>query len=57
MKDYYWKWYVSDVLDDGHFGIVNERDEIIIGANSPLSEEQATKIVEMHNREFMQESV
>ena len=43
------KWRVSDVLDDGHWGIINDKNEIIIGAASPLSKEQAEKIVYAHN--------
>lgn len=45
------KWYVSDVIDDGHFGIVTEKNEIVIGSASPLSKEQAEKIVWVHNRD------
>ena len=43
------KWRVSDVLDDGHWGIITEKSSIIIGSASPLSEEQAEKIVYAHN--------
>jgi len=43
------KWYVSDVLDDGHWGIITGKNAIIIGAASPLSKEQAEKIVYAHN--------
>lgn len=43
------KWYVSDVLDDGHNGIVTEDNVIVIGSASPLSAKQAEKIVKMHN--------
>ena len=43
------KWYVSDVLDDGHNGIVNESNQIIIGAASPLTKAQAQKICDAHN--------
>lgn len=47
------KWFVSDVLDDGHWGIITEKEEIVIGAKSPLSEEQAKKIVAVHNRDII----
>ena len=43
------QWIVSDVLDDGHFGILDNRNQIIIGAASPLTEEQAEKICFSHN--------
>ena len=43
------KWYVSDVLDDGHWGIVTDKSAIVIGSASPLSKEQAEKIVYAHN--------
>jgi len=46
------KWYVSDVLDDGHWGIVTEKNIIVIGAASPLTKEQAEKIVYVHNKEI-----
>ena len=47
------KWYVSDVLDDGHNGIVTNSSEIVIGYKSPLTEEQAEKIVAVHNRDIL----
>ena len=46
------KWYVSDVLDDGHWGIVTEDSSIVIGAASPLSKEQAEKIIFAHNNDL-----
>lgn len=47
------KWRVSDVLDDGHNGIVREEDNgIVIGAASPLTMEQAQKICDIHNFEL-----
>jgi hypothetical protein len=48
------KWSVSDVFDDGHWGIIRENGkdfEIVIGGASPLTEKQAKKICDIHNSE------
>jgi hypothetical protein len=48
------KWMVSDVLDDGHNGIIRVDDSgIVLGAASTLSEEQARKICDVHNWELL----
>ena len=63
MKKY--EWYVADVLDDGHNGIVtcwsepdsfylNADNRIVIGCASSLTKEQAQKICDAHNYEIEQ---
>ena len=50
VKEHGLKWSICDVLDDGHNGIVFEKSGgIVIGAASPLSREQAQKIIDCHN--------
>lgn len=62
MKEKY-RWRVSDVIDDGHNGIItcwnetenyglNADNRIVIGAASPLTREQAQKICDVHNYEI-----
>ena len=62
MKEMY-MWRVSDVLDDGHNGIItcnnepesyglNADNRIVIGSASPLTREQAQKICDVHNNEI-----
>lgn len=68
IKKEKYKWRVSDILDDGHNGIItcwNEPEEygfdadnrIVIGAGSPLTREQAQKICDVHNYEISQAPV
>lgn len=49
------QWLVSDVLDDGHNGIITERNEIVLGASSLLTQEQAQRICDIHNAEVKKE--
>lgn len=44
------KWYVSDILDDGRYGIVSHSNAIIYGLRFRLTKELAHEMVELHNR-------
>lgn len=45
------KWYVSNYLDDGRFGIVDHNNFIIHRLREGLTREKAQQIVDEHNRE------
>lgn len=43
------KWFASDYLDNGQWGVLSESNEIIVGAASRITKERAEQIAEEHN--------
>ena len=45
------KWFASEYLDNGQYGIITEHNEIVIGISLGLSADQARAIAKAHNAE------
>ena len=42
-------WLISEICDDGRFGIVSEDNRIIIGIPNNITTDQLQRIVDAHN--------
>lgn len=42
-------WLASEYLDDGRWGVLTERNEIVVGVSWGLTKEQCKFLAEVHN--------